>query len=116
AAATSTRKSGSALSGTARCGRIGTAGVMKSPLKDTLSLARIPILRGKVGSYVQISRRKRGGGTGGYTGACFMKNRWVFRTGALRHGRKRLEEVGMKSENRITGCGIKGYGAQDGSN
>lgn len=35
---------------------------------------------------------------------------------ALRRGRKVLEEAGVKSENRVTGCNINGYGGHDESN
>jgi hypothetical protein len=88
---TSTSKCDSALLWIAPCGLTGTAGGMKVLQEETATLMRIPILRGKVGSYVPISRRKLDGGTGGYTGACFMKKRWVFRKKALRHDRKVLK-------------------------
>jgi hypothetical protein len=41
-----------------------------------------------------------------------VKNRWIFRKKALRHGGKGSVEVGAKPKNLVTGDGIKGYGAQ----
>jgi hypothetical protein len=89
---------------------------MKTPLKEALTLTRISILRGKVGSQVSITRGKGKRRMQGHTVQRLLKNGRVFsRTG---HGRVRKmgEDAEIDRENIVTACGIKGYGGNSGAN